>query len=274
MHEDARATTQELMTSVAEPDAAAVTLSALSFNYLLADGTELPVVETLSLRISRGEFVVLVGPSGCGKTTLLRLISGLETPRAGTIRLAGPNAENSPRVAHVFQDATLLPWRNVYDNVRLALELLGQPTPRGAVESHLDAVGLTPFAGAFPDELSGGMRSRVALARALATHPSVLLLDEPFGALDELTAETLCSELHRLWRRSGLTVLMVTHNLEHAVFLATTILVATPRPLRLIADFTLPSVDRDQRFMRSALFVEQLVRVRNAFRDGLDERRE
>jgi len=262
------------MTSVAETGPAAVTLSALSFNYLLDDGTPLPVIETLSLRIVGGEFVVLVGPSGCGKTTLLRLISGLETPSVGEIHLADPHGGSSLRVAHVFQDATLLPWRSVYENVRLAPELLGQATPPAVIESHLDAVGLMPFAQAFPDELSGGMRSRVALARALVTNPSVLLLDEPFGALDELTAETLCGELHRLWRRSRLTVLMVTHNLEHAVFLATRVLVSTPRPLRLVADFALPAAERDAGFMRSTLFLDQLVRLRNAFRDGLDERRQ
>ena len=201
----------------------------------------------VDLVIDRGQFVSIVGPSGCGKSTLLRLIAGLAAPTAGQLLVAGqPPAlarrRGAARLSFVFQDPTLLPWRNVEQNVGLPLELEHvEASARGPrVAAALALVGLSEFARRFPAELSGGMRMRVSLARALVTEPELLLLDEPFGALDDITRQTLNEELMQLWCSRRWTGIFVTHNIAEAVFLSERILVMSPRPGRIVADVAVP----------------------------------
>jgi NitT/TauT family transport system ATP-binding protein len=202
------------------------------------DGSELPVLDDVTVLVEPGEFVALLGPSGCGKSTLLRLVAGLEHPRAGTlreddIRIKGPH----PSRVVVFQDPTLFPWRTVWDNVALGLEarrLL--KSERDRVDAALDLVGLSSFRNAYPHQLSGGMAQRVALARALVNDPKILVLDEPLGKLDSLTRITMQSELASLWQRKRFTTLLVTHDVEEALFLANRVIVLSERPARIKAD--------------------------------------
>jgi NitT/TauT family transport system ATP-binding protein len=202
-------------------------------------------LEQLSFEIPQGQFVSIVGPSGCGKSTVLRLVAGLIEPTAGQLTVAGqpPTARRkAARLSFVFQDATLLPWRSVRDNVALPLELAR--AARGArlqrAESMLATVGLAEFAGRYPNQLSGGMRMRVSLARALVTEPELLLLDEPFAALDDLTRQLLNEELLNLWSQRRWTGVFVTHNISEAVFLSQRVLVMSPRPGRIAADVEVP----------------------------------
>jgi NitT/TauT family transport system ATP-binding protein len=203
----------------------------------------LSALRDLNLQIRRGEFVSLVGPSGCGKSTVLRLLAGLLPRTAGEIRVAGAEPSvarrHQLRVSFVFQDATLLPWRRVAANVSLPLEVAGvsrEERARRALEA-LTRVGLADFARYYPQQLSGGMRMRAALARALCNSPELLLLDEPFAALDDLTRRQLNEELLALWLRDRWTGVFVTHNIAEAVFLSTRVLVLTPRPARVAAEF-------------------------------------
>jgi len=202
-------------------------------------GRWLPVLSSLSFRVTEGEFLCLVGPSGCGKSTLLRLVAGLEQPTAGRIHLAGEKV-NKPRrtVGIVFQDPTLMAWRTVKANVMLPLEMNGncKKKARQQAQALLDLVGLSNFETAYPAQLSGGMAQRVALARALVHDPRLLLLDEPFGALDALTRERMGQELLRIWQAHRKTVLMVTHSVPEAVFLADRVLVLGPRPASIVAE--------------------------------------
>lgn len=203
-------------------------------------------VEQASFRVAAGEFVSLIGPSGCGKSTLLRMIAGLIEPTAGTLTVGGlppVGARRTNRVAFVFQDPTLLPWRNVTDNIRLPLELAGVPrrAHRQPVEESLRLIGLTADdARKRPRKLSGGMRMRVSLARALVTHPDLLLLDEPFAALDDVLRQQLNEELARLWQSQRWTAVFVTHNVSEAVFLSQRILVMSARPGTIVADIAVP----------------------------------
>lgn len=204
-------------------------------------------IDSVSLSIGRGQFVAIVGPSGCGKSTLLRQFAGLAQPTSGELRLAGRDPRQArrmdgSRVSFVFQDPTLLPWRTVADNVRLPLELIGLPkqAQSSLVAENLELVGLSGFARRFPAELSGGMRMRASLARALATNPDLLLLDEPFGALDDITRETLNEELLRLWAARGWTAVFVTHHLSEAAFLGQRIVVMSRRPGTIVADIPVP----------------------------------
>ncbi len=196
-------------------------------------------VEGLDLDVDAGEFVALLGPSGCGKSTLLRLIAGLDTPTAGTVLLdASPAESRATPVAFVFQDAHLMPWRTVLDNAALPLELAGVPRAdrHAAARAVLTDVELADAADRLPAELSGGMRMRVSLARALVGRPRLLLLDEPFAALDELTRHRLDDRLRALWTERGTTTLFVTHSIVEAAYLADRVLVFSSRPARLVAD--------------------------------------
>lgn len=206
-------------------------------------GAPLPVLDRVSLRAAPGEFVALLGPSGSGKSTLLRLVAGLEAPRAGTLHADGaPIAGPHPSRVVVFQDPTLYPWRSVWDNVALGLETRGLlRSRRGRVDEALRLVGLDGFAQAWPHQLSGGMAQRTALARALVNDPRLLVLDEPLGKLDSLTRIAMQGELVRLWQRAGFTVLMVTHDIEEALLMATRVVVFSERPARVTAEF---AVDR------------------------------
>ncbi len=198
-------------------------------------------VDGVQLGIAPGSFVALVGPSGCGKSTLLRIIAGLDTATRGRVELAPSSgqvhASRAP-IAYVFQDAHLLPWRSVLDNAALPLELSGvrQRERYAAAREVLAQVGLGDFTSRYPAELSGGMRMRVSLARALVTRPRLLLMDEPFGALDELTRGRLDEQLRALWHELGMTVLFVTHSLSEAAWLAERVVVFSPRPGRVVLD--------------------------------------
>ena len=200
-------------------------------------------VAPLDLTLAGGQVSALVGPSGCGKSTILRMIAGLETPDAGTIAIGGqPPAALQARggLAMAFQDPALLPWRTLAGNVGLALKLARRPADPARVQAMIDRVGLTGHEDLRPAQLSGGMRQRAAIARALVTGPEVLLLDEPFGAVDELTRARLNADLPRLWRETGATVVLVTHSVREAVRLADRVVVLSSRPARVVADLAIP----------------------------------
>ncbi len=192
-------------------------------------------LDDISVEIREGEFVTVVGPSGCGKSTLLNLMAGLALPDGG---LVISQARSPGELGMVFQEPTLMPWASVADNVALPLRLLGRPAGEIArcVERALLDVDLAGFAASLPAELSGGMRMRVAIARALVTGPRLLLMDEPFAALDELTREQMNEQLLALWHRLGITCVLVTHSLYEAVFLSTRVLIMSTRPGRIIAE--------------------------------------
>jgi NitT/TauT family transport system ATP-binding protein len=206
------------------------------------NGTQ--ALRDLSFQVAAGEFVSLLGPSGCGKSTALRLAAGLLTPDAGSVSYPG----GKPEIGFVFQEPTLMPWADALTNVRLPLDLKnvarGQANARAAAA--LARVGLAGFERALPRELSGGMKMRVSIARALAAEPKLLLLDEPFAALDEITRNALGDDLLKLWREDGLTVLFVTHSAAESSYLAGRVLVMTPRPGRIAADLTLPAGRSDR----------------------------
>ncbi|WP_299605126.1 ABC transporter ATP-binding protein [uncultured Tateyamaria sp.] len=194
-------------------------------------------VAPFSVTLAAGQTTALVGPSGCGKSTILRMIAGLEAPDTGTILLGAEIPRAVARrggVAMAFQDPTLLPWRTVRANVALGAELARKPA--GDIDALIDLVGLKGFANHRPAELSGGMRQRAAIARSLVSTPEVLLLDEPFGAVDAMTRRRLNAELPPLWRSRGATVVLVTHSVQEAVLLSDRVLVLSPRPARLVAD--------------------------------------
>ena len=213
-------------------------------------------LDRVSFGIGEGELVSLVGPSGCGKSTILRLAAGLTAPTGGIIRWSGLR----PRLGFVFQDAALMPWASVEKNVRLPLELLGveEGVVRRRVADTLALVGLTSFAQAVPRELSGGMKMRVSLARALAPEPRVLLMDEPFAALDEFTRERLNDELRGLWQSRGLTILFVTHSIYESVYLSSRVLVMRPRPGHVVADLAMAEpLQRTADFRHTDVYAER-----------------
>jgi NitT/TauT family transport system ATP-binding protein len=198
-------------------------------------------LEGIDLEIRPNEFVSLLGPSGCGKTTLLRIIGGLVKPSAGEVTIDGdsvPNALRARKFGFVFQDATLLPWRTVADNAALLLDVTGRHDDRDVVGSLLETVGLEGFEAHYPAQLSGGMRQRVALARALALSPEILLMDEPFAALDAITRDRMGDELLRIWDGSR-SVVFVTHSIPEAVLLSDRVVVMSARPGRIVADVTI-----------------------------------
>jgi len=211
------------------------------------DGSEVRALNGFSLRIDQGEFIALVGPSGCGKSTALRLVAGLERPTLGTIEIHGhPIASDNERIGMVFQKATLLHWLTIEQNILLPVRVKkGRPTTndRDAARRLLTMVGLGDFASKHPQELSGGMQQRAAICRALIQDPEILLMDEPFGALDALTRDEMCFELLRIWQQTRKTILFVTHSIPEAVLLADRVVVMTPRPGR-IADVVPVPIER------------------------------
>ena len=231
----------------------------------------------MSLEVAPSEFVSLIGPSGCGKTTLLRAIGGLTDATFGSIELSGgvtpQELQRSKDIGFVSQDAALLPWRTALDNVRLPLQLNADSAKSESLataEQTLNAVGLTDFAGYYPHQLSGGMRQRVAFARALAISPGLLLMDEPLSALDEMTREEMRYELLRLWDRQRPTVLFVTHSIPEAVVLSDRVVVLSARPGEIVDDIVidLPS-PRLQEVERSDQFLEYTYRVKDALSSGI-----
>jgi NitT/TauT family transport system ATP-binding protein len=218
----------------------AVQLEAVAFSFETRAGGSHPVLEDIDVAFSPGEVVALIGPNGSGKSTLLRVMAGLLPPSSGAVRLDGARiTEPDPRIGLVFQEPRLLPWRSAADNITYPLELAGWDANRrrARLDELVALVGLEPAAvSARPAELSGGMRQRVAVARALALQPDVLLLDEPFSALDALTRERFDLELLRLWERWRPTILLVTHSIPEAILVADRVLVLSPRPGRVVAD--------------------------------------
>jgi NitT/TauT family transport system ATP-binding protein len=221
------------------PGASSVEIREVGRVFRTRRGREVVALESINLDVAAGEFVSLIGPSGCGKSTLLRQIADLDSPTSGTVAVFGKTARRA-RLDHdygiAFQQAGLLPWRTVTANVVLPLQLHGASKADAAtrVEELLEMVGLTDFAQAFPDQLSGGMQQRVAIARALAEKPRLLLMDEPFGALDEMTRERMQAELVRISQESGAAVVFVTHSIPEAVFLSDRVVVMSPRPGRIV----------------------------------------
>ena len=202
-------------------------------------GSQLPVLQEINLNVAPGEFIALLGPSGCGKSTLLRLIAGLDRPSRGEILADGARIEApDPSRILVFQDPTLFPWSTIWRNVATGLAARGVlEREKTRVDEALARVGLTAFASAYPHQLSGGMAQRAALARALVNDPALLLLDEPLGKLDSLTRLTLQAELVSLWQDKGFTAILVTHDVEEALLLASRVIVFTERPARIKAEF-------------------------------------
>ncbi|HXW99234.1 MAG TPA: ABC transporter ATP-binding protein [Methanomicrobiales archaeon] len=208
----------------------------LSKVFVTGTGEQVPALKDISLTVADEEFLCILGPSGCGKTTLLRIIAGLDSPTTGSIEVDGVALDGpSRRIAMIFQEYSLFPWRTVLENVAFGLEMTGNG--RGdrleAAGRYLDLVGLGSFGKSFPFELSGGMRQRVAVARALAIEPAALLMDEPFGALDAQTRNLMQIELQEIWKKTRKTVVFVTHSVDEAVFLADRIVVLTERPGRI-----------------------------------------
>ena len=224
----------------------------------------------VSLAVAEGDFVALLGPSGCGKSTLLRMVAGLDRPTEGTVRVtAGEAMPGLPPVGFVFQEPTLMPWASVTDNIWLPLRLAGQSRDQAlpAIRAQLQAVGLTGFEDAYPRELSGGMKMRVSIARALIAAPRVLLMDEPFAALDEITRIRLNDDLLAWWRAQRLTAMFVTHSVFEAVTLAQRVVVMSARPGR-IAEIVDNAFDgaRDEDWRASADFAQRCARVSRALR--------
>ncbi|MCB1744265.1 MAG: ABC transporter ATP-binding protein [Gammaproteobacteria bacterium] len=248
-----------------------------------ANGVE--ALTTLDLTIGAGRFVALLGPSGCGKTTILRLVAGLETASSGRVVIeAGDSTPDgnprmtrsrcaTPSISYVFQEPTLMPWANVEQNIWLPLRILGvsRREARRRMAPVLESVGLAGFEQALPHELSGGMRMRASIARALITEPDIMLMDEPFAALDEITRQRLDADLLELWRARAFTVLFVTHNVYEAAFLAERILVMSPRPGRILADIEVDCPGPRTRQWRSSTgFMEICQAASLALASGFD----
>jgi NitT/TauT family transport system ATP-binding protein len=252
---------------------AAIEINGLSLSFDTADGA-VQALSNVSLRIAHGDFVSFIGPSGCGKTTLLRAVADLESPTSGSIRVNGmsPREARANRAyGYVFQAPALYPWRTVARNIALPLEIMGfSRAERDArVAKGLELVNLSGFGGKYPWQLSGGMQQRASIARALSFDPDLLLMDEPFGALDEIVRDMLNQQLLRLWEVTGKTVLFVTHSIPEAVFLSTRIVVMSPRPGRIcdVIECNFPR-DRQLDIRETAEFLAIANRVRQGLREG------
>ncbi len=246
-----------------------IVVSSLEKTYATRGRTQVHALAGISVEIGAGEFITIVGQSGCGKTTLLKILAGLLQRSAGSVTLRGrPVDEPSRDIGIVFQDPVLLPWRTVFDNVMLPVEVLGLEGKASANRARelLGLVGLAGFEDKYPHELSGGMRQRVAIARALVHDPSLLLMDEPFGALDAMTREFMNLELLRIWKESGKTIVFITHSIPEAAFLADRVIVMSARPGRNkeIVEVKLPR-PRDLDMMASDEFGVYTRRIRHLF---------
>ncbi len=256
----------------------AVQAKGLSLTFETADGP-VHALSDINLSFDKGEFVSFIGPSGCGKTTLMRVIADLEQPTAGSVLVNGVSPQQA-RMArdygYVFQAAALYPWRNIADNVGLPLEImgLGAAERRERVAKNLALVELTGFERKFPWQLSGGMQQRASIARALAVEPDLLLMDEPFGALDEIVRDHLNQQILQLWNKTKKTIVFVTHSIPESVYLSTKIVVMSPRPGRIhsIIDCDLPR-ERDLSIRETPEFLEIARRVREGLRGGNSDER-
>lgn len=248
-----------------------IMLKDIGMVYKTNDGRDVTALTGVSLDIQKGEFISLLGPSGCGKTTLLRIIADLLQPTSGEINIAGESprdARLSKKYGIVFQSPVLYDWRTVKKNIMLPLEIMHIPKAEreDRAMKMLDIVGLTEFANHYPNQLSGGMQQRVGIARALAIQPQILLMDEPFSALDEFTKEKLHEDLLRIWAKTNKTIIFVTHNIQEAVFLSSRICVLSPHPGRLSAviDVDLPR-PRTMDIKDTPEFTAYVAKVRNSF---------
>jgi NitT/TauT family transport system ATP-binding protein len=252
-----------------------IAATGISKVYRTVSGARVEAIAGIDLVIDDGDFVCIVGPSGCGKSSLLRLVAGLDTVTSGRLTLAGaPVRGPSREVGMVFQNATLLPWMTVLENVGLPLRLVSADPDKAGdddslVRELLGVVGLGGFSDKYPYELSGGMQQRAAICRALVRDPKVLLMDEPFGALDALTRERMNVELQRIWQASRKTVLLITHSIAEAVFLGDRVVVMSPRPGRILQDFPV-ELERPRNFAETTGHPEYLQLTRE-IRALLDE---
>lgn len=244
---------------------ALLSLSGVTKNF----GNGFTALGPMDLSIAQGEFVSLLGPSGCGKSTALRIIAQLLSPSAGTVTFA----HGKPETSFVFQEPTLMPWANALSNTRLPLDLGGKPRGEAdeAARRALIRAGLSGFEHAYPRELSGGMRMRVSLARALAAQPKLLLMDEPFAALDELTRQSLNDDIIKLAHEDHLTVIFVTHSVFESAYLSSRVVVMSPRPGRIAADLSLnPPPNRDADYRMSAHYSDNAKKISAALRDAME----
>ncbi|HXI79983.1 MAG TPA: ABC transporter ATP-binding protein [Verrucomicrobiae bacterium] len=251
-----------------------VRIAAVDKQFSGGDRLVTKALEGIDLEIRKGEFVSLIGPSGCGKSTLLRIVGDLTSPTRGTVTVNGKPADRARRdrdYGIVFQAPVLFDWRTVEDNVKLPLEMLGYDAARRTSRARemLELMELGDFLRHHPYQLSGGMQQRVAIARALAIEPAILLMDEPFGALDEMTRERMNSEVLRIWQQTGTTVLFVTHSIPEAVFLSSRVVVMSARPGRItkVIDVDLPR-PRTEQTRETRRYFEVVTEVREALRAG------
>ncbi len=261
---------EKVITPAADSDTE-ILLDNVGMVYKAADGKDVTALTSVSLDIKKGEFISLLGPSGCGKTTLLRIIADLLQPTSGTVLVGGETpraARLKRRYGIVFQSAVLYDWRTVRKNVMLPLEIMKVPKEerKERADKMLSLVGLTDFADHYPGQLSGGMQQRVGIARALAIRPEILLMDEPFSALDEFTREKLHEDLLRIWRKTNKTIVFVTHNIQESVFLSDRVCVLSPHPGRLsaVVDIDLPR-PRTKEIKETPEFTALVAKVRNSF---------
>jgi len=261
------------MTDAADPSENVIDIAGLSLSFETRDGP-VRALSGVDLEVKRGEFVSFIGPSGCGKTTLLRAVADLETPTGGSILVNGmtPQEARMKRAyGYVFQAPALYPWRTVGGNIALPLEIMGVSKAERAqrIAKGLELVNLVGFGNKFPWQLSGGMQQRASIARALSFDPDLLLMDEPFGALDEIVRDMLNQQLLELWKKTGKTLLFVTHSIPEAVFLSSRIVVMSPRPGRIhdVIECGLPR-ERTLEVRETPEFLEIANRVRHGLREG------
>jgi NitT/TauT family transport system ATP-binding protein len=251
-----------------------VTVDKVTKHYTTVKGNDVEALRAVSLSVEREEIVAIVGPSGCGKSTLLRMIAGVETPTTG--RIDRRNDDGGFVVGYVFQDSSLMRWRTVYDNIKLPLEVVKKRN-HANVDMLIEMVGVKGFEKSYPIELSGGMQRRVSIARAFVHDPSIILMDEPFTGVDELTKEALQDELRSLVRRLHATVMLVTHDIEEAVYLSDRIFVMSPRPGAFVAEVRVdlpserhPSMRSEMAFFAAASTVREKLLAMHAM--SVDER--